>query len=351
MTDQKRKPILDVLKRKTPARVPFWLMRQAGRYLPEYRDLRSYTTDFMGLVYDPEKAAEITLQPIRRFGMDAAILFSDILVVPDALGQKVSFAPNQGPVLEALFSEKDFSVLDLSKTKKKFQHVFETVSRVREILSKEGFEETTLIGFCGSPWTVICYMLEGESSRDFEAARRWALRDPASFQKLVDIVTEASIDYLSGQVEAGAEALQLFDSWSGILDQDQFARWVIAPSKKIVVALKKKYPHIPLIGFPRGTGTFALPYAKETGVDCIGLDYTVDPAWAAENLQPILPVQGNLDPVRLLAGGASLEEGLAKIYESFGGKPFIFNLGHGVIKETDIAHVERLTEIVRGWKA
>lgn len=350
MTDQIRKPILDVLQRRIPSRVPFWLMRQAGRYLPEYRDLRSYTRGFLDLVYDPMKAAEITMQPIRRFGMDAAILFSDILVVPHALGQSVEFKAGEGPVLQPLYTAEDFKILKPHAAKKTFQPVYETVSRVREMLSAEGFDDVTLIGFCGAPWTVICYMLEGKGSRDFEGARKWALRDPESFQQLVDIVTESSIEYLSGQVDAGAEALQLFDSWSGILDRDQFAKWVIAPTKKIVGVMKKRYPHIPIIGFPRGAGTFAVDYAKQTGVDCIGLDYAIDPEWAAQNLQSVLPVQGNLDPVRLLAGGQSLQEGLAEIYRAFGEKPFIFNLGHGVIKETDIENVQALTDIVRGWK-
>ncbi len=221
--------------------------------------------------------------------------------------------------------------------------------KVRETLTAEGFDEVTLIGFCGAPWTVICYMIEGGGSRDFEKARHWAAQDPVSFQKLVDIVTDASIEYLSGQVEAGAEALQIFESWGGILDPDQFRRWVISPTQKIVVALKKKYPAIPIIGFPRGAGTLCLDYAKETGIDAISLDYTIDPQWAAQHLQPIIPVQGNLDPVRLLSGGDALEEGMKSIYTAFAGKPFIFNLGHGVIKETEIAHVERLTKIVRGW--
>lgn len=350
MDVKKSKPVLDVLERRTPSRVPFWLMRQAGRYLPEYRDIRSYTSGFWGLVYDPVKAAEVTIQPIRRFGMDAAILFSDILVVPHALGQKVEFLAGEGPKLDPIYNVDDLARLDLSLVKKHASPVYETVSRVRAMLAEEGFHETTLIGFCGSPWTVACYMVEGGGSRDFERPRRWALTDPEGFQKLIDIVMDASIEYLSGQIDAGAEAIQLFDSWAGILDPDQFSKWVIAPTKRIVSAMKEKYPHIPIIGFPRGAGTLSLAYAKETGVDCIGLDYTIDPVWAAENLCSLLTVQGNLDPARLLAGGAALEDGMAAIYGSFAGKNFIFNLGHGVIKETDIAHVEQLTKIVRSWK-
>lgn len=324
-------------------------MRQAGRYLPEYRDLRSYASGFLDLVYDPVKAAEITLQPIRRFGMDAAILFSDILVVPHALGQKVEFVAGEGPKLDPIYREEDLARLDLSNAGKVFAPVYQTVSRVRGMLIEEGFEDVALIGFCGSPWTVICYMVEGGGSRDFESARRWALRDPAVFQKLVDIVTDASIEYLSGQVDAGAEVLQLFESWGGILDPEQFDRWVIAPTKKIVAAMKKKYPDIPIIGFPRGAGTLCLPYAQETGIDCIALDTTIDPEWVVEHLLPLLPVQGNLDPVRLLAGGNALEIGMKNIQKSFEGKNFIFNLGHGVIKETPVEHVEQLRDIVRGW--
>lgn len=344
-----RKPILDVLNGETPVRVPFWLMRQAGRYLPEYRELRKTAGGFLNLVYDPAKAAEITVQPLRRFGMDAAILFSDILVVPHALGQDVTFEAGEGPRLEPIACEKDFLRLDLGKIETACQPVFETVARTREMLSSEKFDETTLIGFCGSPWTVICYMIEGRGSKDFESARRWALRDPASFQKLVDIVAEASCLYLAGQIRAGAEVIQLFESWAGLLDAQEFKRWVIAPTKKIRDYLEQNFPHIPVIGFPRGAGALMLDYASETGIDCIGLDQMMDPHWAAQNLQTLLPVQGNLDNVRLLAGGAALEEGLGNIHAAFKGRPWIFNLGHGVIKETDVANVEKLRDIVKGW--
>lgn len=345
-----RKPILEVLNGEVPERVPFWLMRQAGRYLPEYRELRQTAGGFLNLVYDPEKAAEITIQPLRRFGMDAAILFSDILVVPHALGQDVTFEAGEGPRLDPITSEKDFSKLDLGKIEKACKPVYDTVGRTRQKLAEEKFDETTLIGFCGSPWTVICYMVEGRGSKDFESARRWALRDPASFQKLVDIVTEASCLYLAGQIRAGAEVIQLFESWAGLLDAEEFKRWVIAPTKKIRAYLKQNFPDIPVIGFPRGAGALMLGYVRETGVDCLGLDQMTDPLWASQNLQTLLPVQGNLDNVRLLAGGAALEEGLEKIHTAFGGRPWIFNLGHGVIKETEIAHVEKLRDIVKGWR-
>ncbi len=324
-------------------------MRQAGRYLPEYRELRKTAGGFLDLVYDPAKAAEVTVQPLRRFGMDAAILFSDILVVPQALGQTVTFEAGEGPKLSAIRSESDFAKLDLNLIEKICSPVYETVERARAMMKAEGFDETTLIGFCGSPWTVICYMIEGGGSRDFESARHWALHNPESFQKLVDIVTEASCRYLAGQIKAGAEAIQLFDSWSGVLDAEEFKRWVIAPTKKIREYLKKNFPHIPVIGFPRGAGIMSVAYAKETGVDCLGLDQSLDPEWASQNIQTILPVQGNLDPVRLLTGGKALAEGLEKIGNAFTGRPFIFNLGHGVIKETDINNIAMLRDIVRSW--
>ncbi len=344
------KPLLDILQRKKPERVPFWLMRQAGRYLPEYRALRANAGSFLDLVYHPEQAAEVTLQPLRRFGMDGAILFSDILVVPHALGQSVRFETGEGPKLDPVRTEEDLIKLDLTVIERTFETVYETVSRVRAKMAQEGFNETALIGFCGSPWTVICYMVQGGGSRDFEAARNWAMRDPDSFQKLVDIVTEASCVYLAGQIRAGAEIIQLFESWAGIHDSLSFDRWVIEPTKKIRAFLKKEFPDIPVIGFPRGAGTLSLAYAKETGIDAIGLDQSMDLGWAASNLQTLMPVQGNLDPMRLLTGGAALEEGMAHIYKSLSGSPFIFNLGHGVIKETDIAHVENLARIVRSWR-
>lgn len=343
------KPILEVLNNRMPARVPFWLMRQAGRYLPEYRELRKDAGSFLDLVYNPEAAAEVTIQPLRRFGMDAAILFSDILVIPHALGQHVTFEAGEGPRLAALSSEKEFANLNISAIDKILNPVYETVSKTREKMKTEGFDETALIGFCGSPWTVICYMIEGKGSKDFEKARIWALRDPSSFQKLTDIVVEASCHYLAGQIKAGAEVIQLFDSWSGLLDAQEFNRWVIEPTKAIRAYLKTNFPEIPVIGFPRGAGTMAIDYANQTGVNCIGLDQSINPEWAAQNLQTILPVQGNLDPARLLCGGDALQAGLQKIHAAFKAKPYILNLGHGVIKETDVDNVIKLKNIVRGW--
>lgn len=345
------KPILEVLNGKKPEKVPFWLMRQAGRYLPEYMELRKDAGSFLNLVYDPEKAAEVTIQPLRRFGMDAAILFSDILIVPHALGQDVTFEAGEGPRLEPIASEKDFAKLDVSRIDAHCATIYETVRLCRAKMSAEGFDETALIGFCGSPWTVICYMVEGRGSKDFAKAKAWAQNDPESFGTLVDIVTRASIAYLDGQIRAGAEVIQLFESWGGLLEGDEFKRWVIAPTKKIRAHLKKFHPHVPVIGFPRGAGTLAFDYARETGVNCVGLDQGIDPEWAAQNLQTILPVQGNLEPELLLAGGDALKQGLEKIHASFQGRPWIFNLGHGVIKETPPGHVAQLRDIVRGWAA
>lgn len=345
-----RKPILDVLERKTPERVPFWLMRQAGRYLPEYLDLRKQAGGFLDLVYDPEKAAEVTVQPLRRFGMDAAILFSDILVVPHALGQSVRFEAGEGPRLDPIRSERDLAILDPRKLESIASPVYETVSKTREKMTAEGFDETALIGFCGSPWTVACYMVEGGGSKDFEIVRQWALGDPASFQTLIDIITEVSCEYLAGQIRAGAEAVQLFDSWSGLLDHDEFHRWVIEPTKKIRDYLREYFPHIRVIGFPRGAGMKTKSYAIETGVDCVGLDPTIDPRWAAAELQPVVPVQGNLDPIRLLCGDTAMDDAMNDLYNAFGHAGWIFNLGHGVIKETKVDNVMRLKNIVRGWK-
>lgn len=347
---KKRKPIIEVLNNRKAERVPFWLMRQAGRYLPEYRELRKDAGSFLNLVYNPKDAAEVTVQPLRRFGMDAAILFSDILVIPHALGQCVTFEAGEGPRLEALSSEKDFSKLNIGAIDDVLSPVYETVSLTCEKMKSEGFDETVLIGFCGSPWTVICYMIEGKGSKDFEKARVWALKDLASFQKLTDIIVESSCHYLAGQIKAGAEVIQLFDSWSGLLDAEEFNHWVIEPTKKIRAYLKHNFPDIPVIGFPRGAGTMGIDYALQTGVNCIGLDQSVNPLWASKNLQTILPVQGNLDPARLLCGGGALESGLQTIHDAFIEKPFILNLGHGVIKETDVESVMTLKNIVRGWK-
>ena len=322
---------------------PFWLMRQAGRYLPEYREIRSQAGGFLDLCYSPKLACEVTLQPIRRYGMDAAILFSDILIVPHGLGQQVAFKEGEGPVLDPIRSAGDLRQLSLDGFHERVVPVYETVSRIAEALPKE----TTLIGFAGSPWTVATYMAEGGGSKEFVAVKRWAYGDPEGFRQLIDILVEATISYLSRQVEAGAEVLQLFDSWAGVLPEPGFRCWCIEPTRRIVEALKMKHPDIPIIGFPRGAGTLYAAYAAETGVDAVSLDTAVPVAWAAETLQSKLPVQGNLDPILLVAGGEALDREMDRILTGFSGGPHIFNLGHGVTQTTPPETVERLARRLR----
>lgn len=341
------KPLLAALQGEKPERTPFWLMRQAGRYLLEYRDLRAKAGGFLDMVYNPKFAAEVTLQPLRRFGMDAAILFSDILVVPHALGQALEFTQGEGPKLDPVRSTADLDRLALNDVI--LQPVYETVSLVRKLLQAEGFSETALIGFAGAPWTVATYMVEGGGSREMIHVKSWALRDPTGFARLIDLITDATIHYLLRQAEAGAEALQIFDSWAGVLDEASYQCWVIEPAQKISSALKRKYPEIPLIGFPRGSGLLYERYASESGVDALGLDSQV-PFSFAKKIQQRMPVQGNLDPVCLLTGGRMLEDSATRILDALAHGPFVFNLGHGVIKETPPAHVAELAKIIREWR-
>ena len=316
-------------------------MRQAGRYLPEYRALRTEKGGFLELVSDPEAAAEITLQPIRRFGFDGAILFSDILIVPYALGQDLRFEAGEGPRLSPpLF---DAALEALTPVPGRLEMIYRTVENVKAALPAE----TTLLGFAGSPWTVATYMVAGQGSRDQAEARRYAYADPDAFAAIIGAISAMTVDYLSGQIVAGAEAVQLFDSWAGSLAPDQFERWVIAPTARIVTDLKARHPDVPVIGFPKGAGAKLAAYARETGVDALGLDETIEPEWAARELPDTLPVQGNLDPLALLAGGPALEKAVARILSAFDGRPHIFNLGHGIIKETPIAHVEQMLALVR----
>lgn len=341
------KPFLRVLRGGVTARPPVWLMRQAGRYLPEYKATRAQAGGFLDLVYNPALAAEVTLQPLRRYRFDAAILFSDILVIPQALGQELRFTAGEGPQLDALAGTADLARLKIAGMDRVLSPVYDTVATIRAGMAAEGFDETALIGFAGAPWTIACYMAEGQGSRDFLAAKRWAYADPDGFDRLIALIVEATTHYLARQVEAGAEAVQLFDSWAGCADETQFARYVIAPTKSIVDSLRIKFPQLPIIGFPRGAGTQYERYARETGVTALGLDTQVTLAHA-QALQNILPVQGNLDPACLLAGGAALDAGIDRICGALKDGPHVFNLGHGIIKETPPEHVTRLVERIRG---
>jgi uroporphyrinogen decarboxylase len=323
---------------------PIWLMRQAGRYLPEYRALRAQKGGFLPLVYDSAAAAEITLQPIRRFGFDGAILFSDILIVPYAMGQDLEFLAGEGPRLSPRLV--DAALTSLQEVPERLTPIYETVARVKAGLGGG----RTLLGFAGSPWTVSTYMVAGEGSRDQYETRAMAYRDPSAFQAIIDAITQVTIEYLLGQIQAGAEAVQLFDSWAGSLAPAEFERWVIAPNAAIVKALHARAPHVPVIGFPKGAGEKLAAYVSGTGVDAVGLDETIDPVWAAQALPANLPVQGNLDPLLLLAGGSELERQARHILDCFADRPHVFNLGHGIGQTTPVEHVEQLLGIVRGWR-
>ncbi len=343
--DHPTKPLLEVLRGGKTKTLPIWLMRQAGRYLPEYRALRADKGGFLDLVYDPDAAAEVTLQPIRRFGFDGAILFSDILIVPHALGQDLRFAAGEGPRLSPPLI--DAALADLEASPSRFEAIFRTVDNVKGALPSA----TTFLGFAGSPWTVATYMVAGQGSREQAEARRLAYRDPAAFAAIIDAIAATTVDYLSGQIEAGVEAVQLFDSWAGSLAPLEFERWVIAPTARSVAALNSRHPSVPVIGSPKGAGGKLAAYARESEVDVIGLDETVDPRWAAHVLPPNLPVQGNLDPLALIAGGAALETAVRTIISAFEDRPHVFNLGHGILPDTPIAHVEQLLDLVRGARA
>ncbi len=335
-------PLLSVLKGHRQARPPVWLMRQAGRYLPEYRALRAQKGGFLALATDPVAAAEVTMQPIRRFGFDGAILFSDILMVPWALGQDLSFGAGEGPRLAPALV--DHALAALTAAPERLDPVYATVRGVAAQLPAG----VTFLGFAGSPWTVATYMVAGQGSRDQEVTRTLAYRDPAAFDAIVDAIVAMTIDYLAAQIAAGVQAVQLFDSWAGSLSPEQFDRWVIAPNRRIVDGLRARCPGVPVIGFPKGAGGKLAAYAAGTGVDAIGLDETVDPAWADAVLPAGLPVQGNLDPLALLAGGEALDRGIDRVLAAFPERPHVFNLGHGIGQHTPIAHVERLLARVRG---
>ena len=334
--------LLDTLRGNVTDRRPVWLMRQAGRYLPEYRELRSQKGGFLPLVYDSEAASEITLQPIRRFGFDGAILFSDILIVPHALGQDLQFLVGEGPALSPRLV--DAALSSLTPAPHHFEPVWDTVRRTRAALPAG----VTMLGFIGSPWTVATYMVAGEGSKDHHLARAMAYRDPVAFGEIIQAIVDSSITYLSGQIEAGAEAVQLFDSWAGSLSPRQFQHWVVEPTRTIVDAIRSRHPDVPIIGFPKGAGAKLPAYAHETGVDAVGVDETQNPHWVHRELPLDMPVQGNLDPLLLISGGPELEQAAREVLTAFAGRPHVFNLGHGIDKSTPIANVERLLEIVRG---
>jgi len=335
-------PILAVLGGTRLDPPPVWLMRQAGRYLPEYRALRAAKGGFLDLVYDSPAAADVTLQPIRRFGLDAAILFSDILIVPYAMGMGLTFGVGEGPRLTPPLHDGRLDQLTPDLTL--FDAIYATVAAVKAALPPQ----VALIGFAGSPWTVATYMVAGQGSKDQGEARRLAYRDPGAFQALIDRIVSITVDYLSGQIAAGAQTVQLFDSWAGSLAPSEFERWVIAPTAAIVGRLMVRHPDVPIIGFPKGAGAKLAAYAGETGIDAVGLDETVDPAWADAMLPPGMPVQGNIDPLALLAGGEALRASVTRVRAAFDERPHILNLGHGILQETPIAHVEDLLALVRG---
>lgn len=338
-----KKPLLRALGGETLATPPIWLMRQAGRYLREYRLLREKAPDFMTFCLTPELAAEATLQPLRRFAFDAAIVFADILVVPHALGQRVGFREGEGPVLAALSGEPDIRKLEPSRVLERTAAVQETLRLVRKALPAG----VALIGFAGAPWTVATYMVEGGASRDFSRTKGWASAHPTSFATLIDCLVSATETYLLAQVEAGAEAIQLFDSWAGVLPEAEFRRWVIEPTRRITRVLKRRHPAIPVIGFPRGAGVLYEPYAMESGVDAVSLDSAVTLDWARDRVQARRPVQGNLDPALLRAGGAAMADATRSILAAFRQGPYVFNLGHGILPDTPPEHVTELVELVR----
>ena len=345
------KPFLRVLNGEVIDNyIPFWFMRQAGRYLPEYRKLRAEAGSFLDMAYNPQYAAEVTMQPIRRFGMDAAIIFSDILVIPHALGQHLEFVQGEGPKLNPVRCGYDFAKLNFDRFDEILHPVYDALSSVSIALQTEGFDKTALIGFCGAPWTVACYMVEGGGSKDFINTKKLSFEDPDDFQALIDLLVEASAKYLCHKVNAGAEALQIFDSWAGALDANSFDRWCIQPTKEIVKRVRKEHPDVPIIGFPRGAGNHYLDYVKETGVTAVGIDQSISTKWARDYLQSEMPVQGNLDPGCFLAGGNQMVEAAEKIMKDLSGGPFVFNLGHGINKETPIENVELLVETIRNYK-
>jgi uroporphyrinogen decarboxylase len=337
------KPLMDVLAGHRQQVAPVWLMRQAGRYLPEYRSVRAHTQDFLKLCLSPTLAAEVTLQPIRRFGFDAAIMFSDILLVPYGLGQNVRFEEGEGPRLDAVGDRAQLKGLRSTLDQDLLAPVYMMIERVRAALDPK----VTLLGFCGAPWTVATYMVAGRGGEGQAAARLFAYRDPEGFAELIERLVEVSADYLVRQFAAGVDAVQIFDTWAGVLAPREFVRWVVEPTRRLVAAVRAKVPHAAIIGFPRGAGTLLPAYAAQLEINAVSVDWTVDRGFVCGQLPNDLAVQGNLDPVVLCAGGAPLDAAVDEVLEGFAGRPFIFNLGHGILPDTPIAHVEQMLARVR----
>jgi uroporphyrinogen decarboxylase len=337
------KPVLSVLEGVRQPRPPVWLMRQAGRYLPEYRAVRERAPSFLDVCFAPKLAAEITLQPIRRFGFDAAILFSDILVVPHALGQPVTFDSGEGPRLDPITDAGALSRLRSADELAALDPIYETVRLAKSQLPAS----TAFLGFCGAPWTVATYMVAGRGTDDQGPARRFAYLDPAGFGRLIDILVEASVGYLVGQLRAGVDAVQIFDSWAGVLPPDEFARWCIAPVRRIIAQVRSQVADAKVIGFPRGAGVLLAEYANELPVNAIGLDWTVSGEFVRQNIPDRIAVQGNLDPLALRIGGPALDRSVDQVLAAFSHRPFVFNLGHGIMPDTPIEHVERMLARVR----
>jgi uroporphyrinogen decarboxylase len=340
------KPFLEVLAGHRQATPPIWMMRQAGRYLPEYRELRAKAGGFLDLCFTPEYATEITLQPIRRFNFDAAIIFSDILVIPHALGRSVRFEAGEGPRLDPLDTPEKVATLSPCADFAKLEPVYEALRRVRRELDGK----TALIGFCGAPWTVATYMVAGQGTPDQAPARMMAYRHADAFAKIIDVLVENSIQYLLGQLKAGADCLQIFDTWAGVLPPREFARWSIEPARRIVAGVRKEFPDAKIIGFPRGGGALLPDYVEATGVDGVSIDWAAEPSLIRQRVQNRVAIQGNLDPLVLIAGGAALDRAVDDVLENYAKGRLIFNLGHGILPETPIAHVEQMIKRVRAYK-
>jgi uroporphyrinogen decarboxylase len=340
------KPFIEVLSGRRQKVPPIWMMRQAGRYLPEYREVRARAGGFLDLCFTPEFATEVTLQPIRRFNFDAAIIFSDILVIPYALGRSVRFEVGEGPRLDPLDTPEKVETLAPKADFGKLEPVYEALRRVRRELDAK----IALIGFCGAPWTVATYMVAGQGTPDQAPARMMAYRHPYAFAKIIDVLVENSIQYLLGQLKAGAEVLQIFDTWAGVLPPREFERWSILPTRRIVEGVRAKVPSAKIIGFPRGAGALLPAYVGATGVNAVSIDWAAEPSLIRERVQNRVAIQGNLDPLALIAGGAALDSAVDDVLANYAGGRLIFNLGHGIQPETPIAHVEQMLKRVRGYK-